>query len=166
MDKNWYVLAVQPGKERYVEMQIKSAGYGVLCPRYKRRVRHARAVKTVTPPLFPGYVFVELESHAASWRSVNWIPGAIGFVRFEGNPSSVNSDFLENLKQYMATDGSSVIEKPLSIGDRVQAISGPFERVLGEVIDMSDGERVTVLMEALNRKIELTIARTAIVVAA
>lgn len=163
---NWYALAVQPRKEEYVERQLASNGYRVACPRFRKIVRHARQTKTKLAPLFPGYLFIELDLATQSWRKANWIPGSIGLVKFDNRPTSLNRDFVENFVLNLSENGLAQFKQDLKVGDRVQAVGGPFDRLIGEVVAMSDSDRVKVLMEALNRKVEMTLPKSSIVIAA
>lgn len=163
---NWYALAVQPRKEEYVERQLASSGHKAACPRYRKIVRHARQTKTVLAPLFPGYLFIELDLSTQSWRKANWIPGSIGLVKFDNRPTALHRDFVENFVLHLSENGLAQFNQDLKVGDRVQAVGGPFDRLMGEIVAMSDSDRVKVLMEALNRKVEMTLPKSSIVIAA
>lgn len=166
MDQNWYVLAVQPRKEVYVEHQLRSAGEVVTCPRYVKTVRHARRTKRVPSPLFPGYLFVQLDLKTHNWRKVNSIPGSMGLVKFNNRPSPLGLPFVESVISKIGRDGIVSFEQKLRLGDSVQAVGGPFDRLFGRVIEMSESDRVKVLMDALNRKVEITLPKMAVIAAA
>ena len=166
MNSNWFALAVQPRKENYVEQQLRSADHDVACPRYVKTVRHARRQKQVEAPLFPGYLFLKLSADSPNWRNVNWIPGSIGLIKFGNSPSPLKNDFVEEFISNLGSDGVVGFNQELKRGDRVQALGGPFDGLIGEVIKMSDSERVKVLMDALNRKVEMTLPRRAVISAA
>ena len=162
---NWYALAVQPRKESYVKQQLDRLGVRVAHPRYQKVVRHARQTKTVLAPLFPGYLFVELVAQGAKWRKVNWVSGSVGLVRFNEYPAPLSDDFVENFLLLLRNDGVVEFKQDLKTGDRVQAVGGPFDRYIGEVVAMSDDQRVRILMEALNRKIETTLPIKSVIAA-
>lgn len=157
MKTNWYALAVQPRKEVYVAQQLRRDNCAVAFPRYKKVVRHARRTKTVLAPLFPGYLFIELADKAARWRKVNWVAGSIGLIRFDGQPAPLEAHFVDCYVSPLDEDGIIEFSHDLKSGDRVQAIGGPFDRFLGEVVAMTDDQRVKILMDALNRKIQTTL---------
>ena len=121
---NWYALAVQPRKEQYVESQLVKNGYRVACPRYSKIVRHARQTKSVLAPLFPGYLFIELDLETQSWRKANWTPGSIGLIKFDNRPARLASDFVENFIFGLGENGLAAFDHELSVGDKVQAIGG------------------------------------------
>lgn len=166
MTQKWYALAVQPRKEQYVQSQLSAQGYTVSCPRYRKVVRHARQTKTVLAPLFPGYLFVQIDLTVQNWRKANWIPGSIGLVKFDNRPAALNGAFIDTFITGNREDGLVNFKDNLKVGDRVRAIGGPLDNLVGEVVAMADQDRVKVLMEALNRKIHLTLPRSDVVVAA
>ncbi len=166
MALEWYALAVQPRKEQYVESQLAAQGYEVSCPRYRKVIRHARQTKTVLSPLFPGYLFVQIDLTVQNWRKANWIPGSIGLVKFDNRPATLNSGFIDAYVSGNREDGLVKFKDPLKIGDRVRAVGGPLDSLTGEIVAMADQDRVKVLMEALNRKVHLTLPRSDVVVAA
>lgn len=166
MSFEWYALAVQPRKEQYVERQLIGRGYSAVCPRYKKVVRHARQTKTVLAPLFPGYLFVEMNLEQCSWRKVNWVPGSIGLVKTDNRPASLSREFVSTVILALDQGGSIAFKHDLKMGDQVRAVGGPFDALMGEVVGLSDNERVKILLDAVNRKVEMTLPRTAVVVAA
>lgn len=166
MFRKWYALAVQPRKESYVQKQLASARYENVCPRYAKVVRHARRTTKVLVPLFPGYVFVSLENARNDWREVNYTRGAIGLIKSNGFPQALDEDFVDEFILGQNPKGSAKFRSKLNLGDRVVAVGGLFDSLNGEVIDFRGSERVTILMNALNRKIETDLPRDSVVRAA
>ena len=166
VQKKWCVLAVKPQKERFVEQQLVHSGFCIAVPRYVKYIRHARSVKRVRAPLFPGYIFIELDRDTSSWREVNWVSGAIGLILADGKPSALAIDFVDSFIANMDGDGVVKFAQTLEIGDRVQAIGGPFDRMKGRLIEMSDQDRVTVLFDSIDRKIETALPRAAVLATA
>ncbi|MEL7030770.1 MAG: transcription termination/antitermination NusG family protein [Pseudomonadota bacterium] len=166
MKPEWYAVAVKARKERYVQNQLLANGYLVACPRYQKTVRHARNKRHVFAPLFPGYLFVRLNLETDNWRLVNSLPGSIGLIKFGDRPSALNMQFVEEYILCIDVGGCVSFEHEIKLGDRVQAVGGPLHQMHGEVVEMTCDQRVKVLMEALNRKVETTLPRRALVVAA
>lgn len=162
----WYVLAVQLRKETFVERQLLSNGFEVKNPKYLKVIRHARNRKTAVRPLFPGYIFVRASNSQISWRKANCLPGSVGLIMFGDRPSSVNEEFVEEFLSSSNEDGLIETEQIFQKGDVVQAIGGPFDGILGRVVNSSDSERVTILMNALNREVRTTLPRNSLVIAA
>lgn len=166
MTSNWYVLAVHSRKENFVETQLAARKLKAVCPRYVKITRHARSKRQVMAPLFPGYIFVEFCEHGRNWREVNAIAGSIGLLRLESRPLPLNCVFVSRFISNQNEKGVVEFKQSFSPGDRVQAIGGPFDQKIGEVIKMSDKERVQVLIEGLNRSVNLSLPQTDLVAAA
>jgi len=166
MSLNWYALAVHPRKEEYVEKQLLASGVRVVCPKYLKTVKHARQKRHVATPLFPGYLFVQADFQSSSWRNFNCLPGSIGLIKFGNRPSRLNEMFVEEYISSVDSIGLIAFEREFEQGERVRALGGPFHLQVGEVIAMSSNQRVKILMEALNRRVEMTLPRRALVVAA
>ena len=92
--------------------------------------------------------------------------GSIGLVRFDNRPAPLPRPFVEDFVLGLGENSIAEFNHDLKIGDMVQAIGGPFDNLRGEIISLSDQDRVKVLMEALNRKIAMTLPKNQIVVAA
>lgn len=166
VDEIWCVLAIQARKESYVEVQIRSSGYTVVCPRYRKIVRHARSRRTVNAPLFPGYLFVNLEHSLEDWRPLNSIPGSIGLIKFNHRPATLDPIFVRSFLSRVNSAGIAELDSEINVGDVVQALGGPFDRAKGEVVQLSDDNRVKILLEALNRKVEVTLPKGQVAAAA
>lgn len=164
--KNWYVLAVQPRKERYVADQLRALGHHGLYPRYLKTIRHARRVKNVASPLFPGYLFVQLSDASEVWRQINSLPGSIGLIKFNSRPAPLHKDFANSVIYNMDPEGLVSFSENLNIGDEVRAVGGPFDQLLGKIVELPDRDRITILIKFLNRDVEVTLRKSAVVAAA
>ncbi len=67
----WYAVRTQPNQEARAEHQLQRQGFATFLPRIGKSVRHARKLRQVRAPLFPGYLFVQLDLTRDRWRAVN-----------------------------------------------------------------------------------------------
>ena len=74
----WFAVRTQPRAEEKAVRHLVNQGFAAYLPRYRRRVRHARRNEIVLRPLFPGYLFVELDPARCRWRSINGTVGVHG----------------------------------------------------------------------------------------
>src|SRR5215831_5252340 len=72
----WACAQVEPRRERLASYTLGLAGYEIYQPllREQRCSRHGHRKITVTPPLFPGYLFVWV---VRGWRDARWSPGVV-----------------------------------------------------------------------------------------
>lgn len=97
---------------------------------------------------------------------MNAMPGSFGLLCFDNRPAPLEARFVNHFIDGIRDDGSTELTQSIQVGDRVQTLGGAFDRFSGEVIEMSEGDRVKVLMDALNRKVEMTLPRKTLIVAA
>src|SRR3546814_4907858 len=69
----WYVAQTQAQGEERARLNLERQGFRTYLPRYRRERRHARRRDVVQAPLFPGYIFIELDLEQSPWRSINEI---------------------------------------------------------------------------------------------
>jgi transcription antitermination factor NusG len=58
-------------------------------PKRVKTIRHARKLTNVTAPLFPGYIFVQLDLTRDRWRSVNGTFGIASLIMQGERPHAV-----------------------------------------------------------------------------
>ena len=85
--KRWYVAHTKPGAERLAEGNLERQGFHAYLPRARLRKRGARGASTVTVPLFPRYIFIQLDLENAPWRAVNSTYGISKLVSFGERPA-------------------------------------------------------------------------------
>ena len=57
----WYVINTKPNSELIAVQKLKRHNYNVYCPTYISIVKHARKMRKIIKPLFPGYLFICLD---------------------------------------------------------------------------------------------------------
>jgi transcriptional antiterminator RfaH len=71
----WSVARLQLQRERLALHCLNLAGFTAYLPRLRvRKMVHGRRI-TVTPPLFPGYLFIAIQN--GRWWDARWSPGII-----------------------------------------------------------------------------------------
>jgi transcriptional antiterminator RfaH len=158
-DKRWFAVHTGPQSEQYASEQLSAQGFRVFLPQYMRRRSHARRIERLPYPLFPRYLFVEIDMTLQRWRSVN---GALGVSRIIGNedgPTPVAEGVVEELMR--RRDESGMIKlaaaPSLALGDKVRIRGGSFASMLGLVEGVSDRDRVSILVDLLGRKVRVTL---------
>jgi transcriptional antiterminator RfaH len=147
----WAAVNTQPHRERIALEHLARQAFTAWCPMVRRRVRHARRTHDALRPLFPGYLFVHIGPQTPRWRSILSTSGVRTLVCFGGQPAFIAEGFIEELRSH-ETGGEIVCPAgAFTVGERVHVADGPFSGLLGTIIDMNDKDRLTVLMNLLNR---------------
>src|SRR5262249_36026256 len=143
----WYAVQCLSNREFLAAAQLANQGFVAFLPCLVRTRRHARKFDTVRRPLFPGYLFVRLDSSRDRWRSIN---GSLGVGRLVGNaeaPTPLPAGVVEAISD--VCDDNGVMEAPdeLSPGEEVRVTAGPFAEFVGKLDSLDGAGRVRVLLE-------------------
>jgi len=152
---SWIVVNTQPHKEAVVLANLANQGFAAYCPLVHKRVRHARKVRDVLRPLFPGYLFIECVPDRSAWRPVLSTFGVRAVVRSGEEPSRLDRRFIEALR---AREIDGVIVAPASpyeIGQEIRIAAGPFDGTVATIVGMDEKDRLVVLMDILNRPVRV-----------
>jgi transcriptional antiterminator RfaH len=162
----WAVVQVQPRAEEKARQHLVNQGFSPYLPRYRRRVRHARRTESVLRPLFPGYLFVRLDSTRSRWRSIN---GTVGVRRILTNgevPRRVPERVVQEIMAREDQSGVVTLLPPRLVrGQPVRVIDGPFADFDGLFYETRDDQRVVLLFTLLGRDVK-TVVPVEVVVAA
>jgi transcriptional antiterminator RfaH len=159
LGSRWYVVQTQVNAEARAAANLDRQGFAVYLPRYLKRRSHARKVDTVARPLFPRYLFVAIDLATQRWRAIQSTLGVSHLVCWSGQPASVEDAAINALKAREDEGGfiKLVRRSSFSPGDKVRIVEGAFIDNLALVEDVSDRERVAVLLDLLGRKVRVLV---------
>lgn len=148
----WGVVNTHPHRERQAELNLAQQQFRVYLPRHVKTVRHARRETQVERPLFPGYLFVAIDPAKTAWRPIASTVGVRAIVQFGDRPALVDDRFIAALRE-RERDGVIVLPaRPYEPGEAVRVVGGPFAGAVAKVLACRDGERITVLLELLQKQ--------------
>ncbi|WP_083196060.1 transcription/translation regulatory transformer protein RfaH [Pseudomonas sp. AU12215] len=152
-EKRWYLVQCKPKQDFRALEHLQHQGYECLLPIHQiERLRKGRWTHQ-QEPLFPGYIFIELDTFQDNWMPIRSTRGVNQIVRFGANPLPVPISIITRLR-----DRSELIEHELQPGDRV-IIDQAGSQGLEAVFLTKDGtERVILLMNILQREVKVTVS--------
>jgi len=156
-NRRWFVVHTQPKSEMRAVPNLERQGYHTFCPCMRHTVRHARKSTPVMVPLFPGYVFVQLDVSADQWRSINGTRGVIRLITNGETPVAVPVGIVEDLQRRISPDGAMDWTTSLKIGDQVKIAEGPFAAFIGTLQKLDASGRVRVLLDLLGRSVSVSL---------
>ena len=156
---NWFVAHTQPHAETRAIANLHRQGFETYLPRYLKRRRHARKVDIVPTPLFPRYVFIAIDLERQRWLSIRSTFGISRLVGQADAPLPVPPGIVEGLMSRHDEDGFVRLKAPpgLKPGDKVRVLGGAFEESLGLFEQMTDEQRITILLDLMGRKVRVTL---------
>lgn len=154
--KRWYVVQTQIRSETKALAHLQNQGIKAYLPRYQKTRRHARRVDVVLAPLFPSYLFVNMDVDLDHWRSINGTVGVIRLICNGDAPLSIPEGVIENIIA-QENDENIVLLTPTTFtkGDVLCIKEGAFVDCTGLVEEMIDHNRVILLLDLLGQKVRV-----------
>jgi transcriptional antiterminator RfaH len=160
----WYVVHTQPQNETRAEINLRRQGFTTYLPRYLRTRRHARRTETVARPLFPRYIFVDLNLARDRWRAIQSTFGVSNLVFAGDTPLPMPDGIVDQIRLREGGDGFVTLGLPAGIGpgSRVRLMDGVFADSKGVLERIADNRRVAILLELLGREVRVFVPAASI----
>jgi transcriptional antiterminator RfaH len=151
----WYVLHVKRYEEHRVVLRLATKAIPTFLPLAESLRRDGRGAGARLEPLFPGYLFVQLEAlelNPGNWHTARWTPGVRRILGTEDTPVPMPPDAMETIEAQVRELGFVRPGARFATGARVRLRSGPLAG-LEAIFDrpISREGRVLVLLELLGQ---------------
>lgn len=161
----WYVMRSKPNKEEFLYSQLRNRQIDTYYPCIEFQPTNPRARKR--RPYFPGYLFINADENVIAGSTLNWIPGSVGLVNFDGQVASVPDHLINGIRSHVNRINKHGLEKTshFKTGDLVTVQSGPFSGYQA-IFDtyLSGTERACVLLKMLwNRQVSLELSSSQLI---
>lgn len=154
--KNHYLIKTKPQQESVAAQNLSNQGFDVFYPK--------AVIDNKTTPLFPGYLFIELDNQAQNWTPIRSTKGVSNFVRFGLNFASVSTQIINMIK----VQQHQTIEKMIGIyshhkGDYLEIQTGAFKGQQVVFQNYKSSDRVTVLLKLIGQQQAVTLDQREVV---
>ena len=158
---SWYAVCCKPRQEAVAEENLVRQDFHVYLPRIRiRRHRRGQWIDAVEV-LFPRYLFIRIDPLQRNMAPVRSTRGAVGLVRFGGQPAVVPDEVMDALLQ--CEDPASGLHQenrtPFSNGDRIKLVDGPFAGMEAVFAEQDGEQRVIVLLELMGKTNQVRVSR-------
>ncbi len=152
----WYLIQTKPRAENVALENLSKQGYECYLPMLKAQRRVGSLVDVHKVPLFPRYLFIKLELDFFSKGSgpVRSTRGVSQLVRFGLTPARVDDELIELIRAREFECESSV-EPLYKTGQTVKILTGAFADFESLYQGMDPQMRVVVLLEFMNKSLEV-----------
>jgi transcriptional antiterminator RfaH len=159
----WYVVLTKPKQEHRAEEHLVAQGGEVFLPRIQlEKMRKGKRVDIVEP-LFPGYLFVNVEGREQLVGSIRSTRGVRHLLRFGLEPLEIRAGLIADLRSRCSSQLENQAEGAVTSGDvfqqgqEVEINTGPFKDYQA-IFKQFDGERrAIILLNLLNQQQELLV---------
>lgn len=158
----WYLVQCKPNVAQIAFRNLQNQGFGAFLPLQEITKRKGKTFQRQVRPLFPGYLFAQLNHSEGPWRQVNNTRGVARLVRLGTEPSVVPNEVVEALmarcdKQSLLRQPSAAQPCQLHAGSQAQVTQGPFSGVIATISDIAPSNRINVLIEIMGQTTKVAI---------
>jgi transcription antitermination factor NusG len=148
---SWFALRVRSNFESCSALHLQQRGYAAFWPTYKFKSRWSDRTKTTERPLFPGYLFCQV--NPADRLPVLTVPGVVGLVGCGKKPVAIPDNEIDAVRT-LVESGLQLSPWPfLHTGQRVLIERGPLANVEGILTEFKRGLRIVVSVNLLQRSV-------------
>ncbi len=154
--RRWYVVMTKPRQEQVALVQLTRQGYEGYLPTVSERVRERGKYVHKPVPLFPRYLFVNLDTDVDNIAPIRSTVGCCGPVRFGLRLAYLPSGVLEWI-QARCRQAEPRRQPSWQAGQPLRVLEGPFAGLEAVFTTPRSQERVLVLLNVLgaSRLVEL-----------
>ena len=161
---SWYAVQTKPRQEAIAELNLERQGYQTYLPKILLRKRRRDKWTRVVEPLFPRYLFIQVNTKQQSLAPVRSTLGVTALVRFGHLLRPVPDEIIDFIRQAEDPDTHQhhADEWPHQLGDEVQVLEGPFAGLTGIFQAQTGEQRALLLIDLLGRQNPITVPLDAI----
>lgn len=149
----WYAIQCKGGESFRAADHLSNQGYRVFHPVLQVQKKRRGKLCWADEPLFPYYLFIQLDRVASNWRPIRSTRGVLRLVGFGDEPLPIDDALINTLRE-RAHDQAALNEANVYFraGEIVEITEGPF-RALQAVFESQKGEeRAIVLLNMLHHQ--------------
>ena len=158
MSSIWHVAYTKPLQEKKALFNLTQQNFKAFFPQYQKRCRHARRVQMRSYPLFPRYLFVQLNQNA-SWHAISSTRGISYLLTDPGTskPIPLQNTTIEDLLGKEDEEGNVPLESLalFEVGEQLRIKEGPFADQIVTYEGMDEAQRVNILLKFMEKEVKL-----------
>lgn len=156
MTRNWLAAYTRARHETAVAKQLGAKEVPFLLPTYLKSSHWSDRIKHVPTPLFPSYVFVNVNDEERV--RVLQTAGVISFVSMAGRPSPLCEEEVKLLQECAARPRQFEPYPFLRVGQKGKVKHGPFAGWEGVLAHKKNSARLVISVEQIMRSVSVELA--------
>ena len=161
-DLRWYLVQCKPNAAQIAARNLENQHFGTFLPLQEITKRKGKIFQRQICPLFPGYLFVQIDPDQGPWRQVSSTRGVSRLVRLGAKPSVVPIEIVEALvarcdKQCVLRQTSETQSSQLHADSQAQVTQGPFSGFIATISDIEPNNRIYIIIEIMGQTTKVAI---------
>jgi transcriptional antiterminator RfaH len=144
----WYALQHKPAQGDRAVQHLQNQDIACFYPKIEvEKIKAGKRTKKLEP-LFPGYVFVNLEQSDPMWAKLRSTRGVLRIVSFANRPAPIDDEVIAHIKNSMDKVAEQGGIKP---GQPIELDDGPFKGI-NAIFQAYDGEERAIVLITFMQK--------------
>ena len=161
-DLHWYLVQCKPNAAQIAVRNLENQNFCTFLPIQEITKRKGKIFHRQIHPLFPGYLFVQIDPDQGPWRQVNSTRGVARLVRLGAEPSMVPNEIVEALmarcdEQSILRQTSETQSSELQAGNQAKVTQGPFSGFIATISETEPNNRINILIEIMGQTTKVAI---------
>jgi transcription antitermination factor NusG len=153
----WFAIQTLPRHEKKITSELQQKGIKALLPLVSDKRQWSDRRVVVETPLFPGYVFVNINLDQSERIAVLRTPGVRNFVGMRGLGDPIPDSQIESV-QAIVSKGIPFNSCPfLNVGQRVRVRSGSLDGVEGIVTAVNGDKSLVISVDLIQKSLAIRI---------
>ncbi len=146
----WYLIQTKPRSENLALENLSNQGYKCYLPMMKVEKALNKQIEIKKVPLFPRYLFINLDFESKSWAPIRSTRGVSGLVRFGQTPAKIHDELVQHI-YHRENLSESEVQPLFQEGQSLKIIKGPSSGFDSIYQGMDSEMRVRVLLEFMRK---------------
>lgn len=156
----WYAVWTKSRQEKASAARLAALGIPHYLPLQSQARQWSDRKQTIKAPLFPGYLFVQLDVCTADKLEVLRMPGVVGFVGNSRGPAPIPDEEIESVRAVMFAGAECSTLPLLRAGDRVRMVRGPLAGIQGSLLRFGSKCQLVVSIDIIHRSVAVTVSES------
>lgn len=142
----WYAVQHKPSQGRRALTNLENQNINCFHPEVMIEHIISRKRTVRSEPLFPGYIFIQMDQDDPSWKKLHSTRGVLRVLSFGGKPGVIPDEVINYIADTLETVQSA---GGLKKGEPVRIQEGPFKGLEAIFQSYDGGERAIVLISSM-----------------
>jgi transcriptional antiterminator RfaH len=153
MRKNqWYILQYKPNSHVIAQQNLKRQGFRTFLPLEQVTKYQFGRIKIQQKPLFPGYMFVNINENNTSWTKINSTRGVSKLLMMNNTIGPIDKELVSELIKRCDISGKLLPPSNLKKGDQIRITNSLFAEYITKIEHIDTKNRIWVFLDIMGRK--------------
>jgi transcriptional antiterminator RfaH len=153
----WYAVSTRSRQENVAASMLGGLGIPYFLPLVTEVHRWSDRKQTVSRPLFPCYLFVNIARSCETQLRVLKVPGIVNFVGSAHGPTAIPEKEIESVRAVLS-HGIECVPYPLfQAGNRVRIVRGALAGIEGTFLRSGPDSKLVISIEMIQRSLAINI---------